>query len=59
MKYTELKHGFTNRGCLNCDILKALHGFQEKSSQVKNYEIFFFKMFQMRFLRYSNCLKTT
>ena len=59
MKYTELKHGFTNRACLNCDILKALHGFQEKSSQVKNYEIFFFKMFQMRFLRYSNCLKTT
>ena len=33
MKYTELKHGFTNRGYLNCDILKALHGFQE--SQVK------------------------
>ena len=31
MKYrSEFKHGFTNRGCLHCAILKALHGVQEK-----------------------------
>ena len=31
MKYrSEFKHGFTNRGCLQCAILKALHGFQKK-----------------------------
>ena len=32
MKYkSEFKHGFTNRDCLHCAILKALHGFKEKS----------------------------
>ena len=31
MKYkSKFKHGFTNRGCLHCAILKALHGFQGK-----------------------------
>ena len=31
MKYrSEFKHGFTNRDCLHCAILKALHGFREK-----------------------------
>ena len=31
MKYgSEFKHGFTNRACLHCDTLNALHGFQEK-----------------------------
>ena len=29
MKYkSEFKHGFTNRCCLHCAILKALHSFQ-------------------------------
>ena len=29
MKYkSEFKHGFTNRRCLQCAILKALHSFQ-------------------------------
>ena len=41
MKYrSEFKHGFTNRGYLQCSILKALHGFHEKSPQVKGYLIF-------------------
>ena len=26
---SEFKHGFTNRDCLHCAILKALHEFQE------------------------------
>ena len=27
---SEFKNGFTNRGCLHCAVLKALHGFKEK-----------------------------
>ena len=59
MKYrSELKHGFTNCDCLHCAILKALHGFQEepKGQGICNFS---FKMFKMRFLRFSKCLKTT
>ena len=42
MKYrSKCKHGFTNRGCLYCDILKALHGFQEKRAH-KSRDIQFF-----------------
>ena len=26
----KFKNGFTNRGCLHCAILKALHGFKKK-----------------------------
>ena len=26
----KFKNGFTNRGCLPCAILKALHGFKKK-----------------------------
>ena len=63
MKYrSEFKHGFTNRDCLQCAILKVLHGVQEKKSpNVKGYAIFsiFFKIFQMRFSKFSKCLKTT
>ena len=42
IKYrSEFKHGFTNRGCLHCAILKALRGFQEKKSpQVKGHALF-------------------
>ena len=29
---SEFKHGFTNRGCFHCAILKALHGFKKKSA---------------------------
>ena len=41
MKYrSACKHSFTNRSCLHCAFLKALHGFQEKQSpQVKVYAI--------------------
>ena len=35
---SEFKHGFTNRGCLHCAILKALHGFSgKKNPQVKGF----------------------
>ena len=42
MKYrSKFKHDFTNRGCLHCAILKALHAFKEKKSpQGKRYAIF-------------------
>ena len=41
MKYkSEFKHGFTNRGCLDCAIIKAIQGFMKKSPQVKGYIIF-------------------
>ena len=60
MKYRlEFKHGFTNRGYLHCAILKALHGFQEKKLASQGICNFFFKMFKMRFSRFSECLKTT
>ena len=50
MKYrSEFKHGFNSRGCLQCAILNALHGFQEKRAH-KSRDIF---------LRFSKCLKTT
>ena len=65
MKYrSEFKHGFNNRGCLHCAILKALHGFQEKrshksrdmpffSQHVQNENFKIFKMFKnnMEFTR--------
>ena len=35
MKYrSEFKHGFTNRDCLQCAILKALHCFQKKEPTI-------------------------
>ena len=38
---SEIKHDFTNRSCLHCGVLKALHSFQEKIiAQVKGYAIF-------------------
>ena len=40
---SEFKHGFTNRVCLHCAILKALHGFKEEICN------FSFKMFKMAF----------
>ena len=40
---SEFKHGFTNRVCLHCAILKALHGFKEEICN------FSFKMFKMSF----------
>ena len=31
MKFiSKFNHGFTNRGCLHCAVLKALYGFKEK-----------------------------
>ena len=39
---SEVKHGFTNRGCLDGTILKALNGFKgkKKSPHGKRYGIF-------------------
>ena len=38
---SKFNHGFTNRDCLHCAILKALYGFKEKMSpQGKRYVIF-------------------
>ena len=38
---SECKHGFTNRGCLHCAILKALHGFPKKRAlKLRNMEFF-------------------
>ena len=35
MKYrSESKHGFAYRGCLQCAILKALRGCEEKRAQM-------------------------
>ena len=56
MKYrSEFKHGFTNRGCLHCAILKALHDFKEKRAHKSRDNQFFlgnvqnqiFKIFKM------------
>ena len=50
VKYrSEFKHGFTNRGCLHCATLKALHDFQEKEPTSQGIRNFSFKMFKMRF----------
>ena len=61
MKYrSKFKHGFTNRGCLHSAILKALRGFQKKKEPTgQGVCNFFIKIFQMRFSRFSKCLKTT
>ena len=60
MKYrSEFKHGFTNRGHLHCAVVKPLHRFQEKKLTNQGIRNFCFKMFRMRFSRFSKCLKTT
>ena len=60
MKYRlEFKHGFTNCGYLYCVILKALHGFQEVRALKSGDVEFFFKMFQMRFSKFSKFFRTT
>ena len=51
---SEFINGFTNRGCLHCAILKALHGFKEK--EPIRQEIWNFS-FKMRFSRFSKCLQ--
>ena len=53
---TPLGTAFPNRGYLHCAILKDLHAFKEKDHGIC---VFFFKMFQMRFSRFSKSLKTT
>ena len=64
MKYrSEFKHGFTNRGCLQCAILKALNGFQEKRAHksgdmqffLQNVQNKIFKIFKM----FKNNMKLT
>ena len=50
---------FPNRGYLHCAFLKALHGFQEKRALSQGICNFFLKVFQMRFSRFSECLKRT
>ena len=60
MKYrSEFKHGFTNPGYLHCAILNPLHGFKEKRALKERDMQFFLQNIQMRFSRFSKCLKTT
>ena len=56
MKYrSEFKHVFSNRGCLHCAILRALHNFKEKRAHKSRDNQFFlgnvqneiFKIFKM------------
>ena len=47
-----------NRGYLHCAVLKALHGFEKKRALSQGTWSFFFKLFQMRFWRFSKYLKT-
>ena len=56
---TPLGAASPNRGYLHCAILKDLHAFKEKDALRHGTCVFFFKMFQMRFSRFSKCLKTT
>ena len=49
----------TNRGYLHCAILKASYNFMVKRAHETRNNQFLFKMFKMRFLRFSKCLKTT
>ena len=59
MKYrSKFKHCFTNRGYLHCAFLKAFYDFQEKRVN-KSMDMQLFPMFQMRFSRFSKCLKKT
>ena len=62
MKYrSEFEHGFTNRDCLNCAVLKVLQGFCEKRALrskdtqffLQNIQNEIFKMFKnnMKFTR--------
>ena len=47
MKYrSEFKHGFTNRACLHCAVLKALHGFKEKRADKASHMQFFLQNVQ-------------
>ena len=47
LKYRlKFKHGFTNRGCLHCAILKALHDFQEKRAHKSRDMQFFLQIVQ-------------
>ena len=52
MKYrSEFKHGFTNRACLHCAVLKALYEFQKKRAHksrihLQNVQNEIFKMFK-------------
>ena len=57
MKFrSEFRDGFTNRGCFHSAALKALTRFQEKRARICNFS---FKMFKLRFSRFSKCLETT
>ena len=58
MKYrSEFKHGFTNRGCLHCAILKALHSFQEKRAHKSRDKQFFFQDVQNKIFKISKMFK--
>ena len=59
MKYrSEFKYGVTNHGCLHCATLKALYG-KKKEPAKQEICIFSFRMFKMRFSRFSNFWKKT
>ena len=50
---------FSNHGCLHCAFLKALYGFKGKKEPTRQVIISFsFKIFKVKFLRFSKCLKT-
>ena len=42
---SKYNHGFTNRGCVHCAILKALYGFKEKETTRQKIRNFSFKFF--------------
>ena len=42
---SKYNHGFTNRGCVHCAILKALYGFKEKTDHQAKDTQFFFQIF--------------
>ena len=56
---SEFKHGFTNRGCLYCAILKVYTVSTKKESTSPGISNFSFEIIKMRFSRFSKCLKTT
>ena len=56
---SNFNHGFTNRGCLHCAIIKALYGFNEKRAHMGRDMQFFLQNFKIRFSRVWKYLKTT
>ena len=56
---SKFNRSFTNRGCLDCAILKALYNFKEKIAHKAGGMQFFFQNVHSEISRFWKCLNTT